>query len=148
VWREYGKKGKKPISVENVKEWKVFRNLCVNIKIIWKIVKIPEQLATADMLQQVSEQSTKKDNNQQPELFSTIGKTQATPSKKKPLISFKWAVACLDKQLLLNGRGAAKANPLSLVVFSFGKPRLSFKANRLKANRLKDNGVKAAKSFS
>ena len=98
------------------------------------------------MLQQVSEQSTKKDNNQQTELFSTIGKTQATPSKKKPLISFygfKWAVACLDRQLLLNGRGAAKANPLSLVVFSFEKLCLSFKTNRLK-----DNDVKAAKSFS
>ncbi|MCA6084837.1 hypothetical protein [Candidatus Endomicrobiellum agilis] len=85
MWREYGKKGKKPISVENVKERKVFRNLCINIKIIWEIVKIPEQLATADNAQQVLEQSTKKDNNQQPELFSTIGKTQATPSRKSLL---------------------------------------------------------------
>ncbi|MCA6080206.1 MAG: hypothetical protein LE169_04910 [Endomicrobium sp.] len=72
-------------------------------------------------------------------------KRKQLPREKASYIfyGFKWAVACLDRQLLLNGRGAAKANPLSLVVFSFGKPRLSFKANRLK-----DNGVKAAKSFS
>jgi hypothetical protein len=94
----------------------------------------------------------KYQNNQQRKItinsqncFQLLVKRKQLPRKKASYIfyRFKWAVGCLDRQLLLNVRGAAKANPLSLFVFSFGKPCLSFKANRFK-----DNDVKAAKSFS
>jgi hypothetical protein len=78
---EYRKKWDKQISdSQDVKKWDVFRNLYINIKIIWKTVELPKQLPTADNTQQ--KQSTEKVINNKQNCCKWVVQRRLFPREK------------------------------------------------------------------